>query len=177
MYGLYENHRDWADVADILCLIACQARPVKITRFGRTDGKRPRPLKMEMRSPVDSNELLSCARELRNDDSTQHLRLAPWLNEQEMNKVKTVRKRCKELNDAAGVKHYVVISGCIKTRGKDGRLIPYVDVSSVSPATYGHKPALHATASVPTTSTTSASASSQSKNEKGGSQVAPSQQS
>jgi hypothetical protein len=42
MYGLGENFTDRADVAGILCLISCHARPKKVSRIGREGGSHPR---------------------------------------------------------------------------------------------------------------------------------------
>jgi hypothetical protein len=175
MYGLGENFTDRADVADILRLISCHARPKKVSRIGREGGSHPRPVKIEMFTPADSDELMSCASELQQNNSTRHLKLTPWLSEQEMLKVKATRKRCKELNDAAhprrsGPSPFFVISGVIKTKDRRGKIITYREPSPASTSTKSSPNTSSSTAADPSASTVT-----KSKNVQGGSQVTPTQ--
>jgi hypothetical protein len=130
MYGLRENGSDWDDITDIFSLISCNAKPRRMHRFGRADRYGARPLKIELCTLPDSKEVLACARRLRENDATYHLRLSPWLNQQQMSKVKNLRSKCTELNNAAAANGdnslpYVVMSGELKVRSKDGKLVPY----------------------------------------------------
>jgi hypothetical protein len=148
LHGLYENSTDRNDITDILGLISCQIRPKNVSRIGCTVGSRPRPVRIEMFSPADSNAILSSTSALQRYSSTKHLRLSPWLSEQDMKKVRAARKRCKELNDAAspshsGTKLYVVVNGEIKVRDKLGKLISYKEPSSVATALLMPAPISH----------------------------------
>jgi hypothetical protein len=97
MHGLYENRTDRNDITDILGLISCQIRPKNVPRIGRTVGSRPRPVRIEMFSPADSNAILSSASALQRYSSTKHLRLSPWLSEQDMEKVRAARKTLQRI--------------------------------------------------------------------------------
>lgn len=139
IYGLQENGCDWDDVTDIFSLISCCAKPHKMHRFGRADRYGARPLKIEFYSPSDSREVLACARQLRDNDATYHLRLSPWLNQQQMSKIKDLRSKCTELNNTAAAsgdnsRPYVVISGELKVRTKGGKLVPYKRLSVGKPS-------------------------------------------
>jgi hypothetical protein len=139
IYGLQENGCDWDDVTDIFSLTSCCAKPHKMHRFGRADRYGARPLKIEFYSPSDSREVLACARQLRDNDATYHLRLRPWLNQQQMSKIKDLRSKCTELNNTAAAsgdnsRPYVVISGELKVRTKGGKLVPYKRLSVGKPS-------------------------------------------
>lgn len=135
MYGMYEYDNDWGDVADIFQLISCHARPLTLTRIGNATRSNARPLKIELSSLSDTKDVLSCANQLKWHDDTYHLRLSPWLSEDEMSKIRDTRRRCKLLNDKAsadnGTTPFVVISGELKIR-KDGKLVTYREPATAS---------------------------------------------
>ena len=102
-------------------------------RLGRDGyfGKSPRPLKVDMRTLHDRDELLSSASQLMKSVLTKHIRISAWLSREDMAKVRSLREHCKVLNDSAPandkeIKPYVVISGRLMTRDKNGHLKPVI---------------------------------------------------
>ena len=131
IYGLPEENNDRSKVLNMFSSISCHAKPIKMFRLGRDghSGKSPRPLKVDMRTLHDRNELLSSASQLIKSVLTKHIRISAWLSREDMAKVRSLRERCKMLNDSApvndkGIKPYFVISGRLMTRDNNGHLKP-----------------------------------------------------
>ena len=94
-------------------------------------GKSPRPLNVDMRTLHDRDELLSSASQLMKNVLIKYIRISTWLSREDMAKVRSLRERCKVLSDSAPVndkriKPYVVISGRLMTRDKNGHLKPII---------------------------------------------------
>jgi hypothetical protein len=174
MYGLQEN-----GICAILHTISCRARPIKLHRIGHGYN---RTLKIELVSPADSREVLTCASELRYYDSTKHLRISQWLNDEQMAKVKTLRMQCKKLNDDAAAngsktRPFVVLSSVLYERRKDGKLVLHKQSSDKSSSKSSQSMSSSSVTAPPPPVNDPSPLTSVSKNVSGGSQVAPSEQS
>jgi hypothetical protein len=179
MYGLQENGSDRSDICTIIHTISCRVRPIKLHRIGHSYN---RTLKIELASPADSREVLTCASELRYYDSTKHLRSSQWLNDEQMAKVKTLRMQCKKLNDDAAAngsktRPFVVLSNVLYERRKDGKLVPHKQSSDKSSSKSSQCMSSSSVTAPPPPVNDPSPLTSVSKNVSGGSQVAPSEQS
>ena len=99
-------------------------------RIGRTPAagnkKKPRLIKAELSTSLDCDHLLSAAKKLKTDHAMANITVARWISQEEMEKVKLLRSRCKTLNStempsADGRKPYFVISGRIMKKTTDGK--------------------------------------------------------
>jgi hypothetical protein len=139
VYGLRDTGHDLREVGDLLRMLGCEKISLHFSRLGRlaANNTRPRPLKLECDSVGDRDRLLSAAK-MRT--IPRGISISPWLRPDEMLKVKSLRLRCKELNDltlpaADGRKPYVVISGRLMVRHSAGKLVPFNDSTSSSSTT------------------------------------------
>ena len=75
-----------------------------------------RPIKLFRKSQSDRNLLLNSTRQLKESSKYASVRCDRWLSKEKLDQVKSLRRRCKELNEKevqnpSSKKKYVVISG------------------------------------------------------------------
>ena len=97
IYGLPEEYNDRSEVLNIFSSISCHAKPIKMFKLGRYgySGKSPRPLKVEMRTLHDRDELFSSASQLMKSVLTKHIRISVWLSREDMAKVRSLLSAAK----------------------------------------------------------------------------------
>ena len=130
IYGLNEEGQDHRYVSMLFSELNCKLSFNLCSRLGRATSSRARPLKVEMHSVADRDKIIVAFIKLQRTHSSD-LRIAKWLQKEELDKIKKLRERCCELNDKAcalpnGKKPYVVISGRIRVRTQDGKLRPWI---------------------------------------------------
>ena len=93
------------------------------------------PLKVELSSMADCQYILSQAKWLKKNQATTKLYISPILLSSELEKVKTLRRRCDALNkmalpNKAGQNRYTVLSGRLFYCAENGKLELYHDDAS-----------------------------------------------
>ena len=139
IYGLLEKGKDYDGVKNLFQALNEKSKIVSVVRIGRGTSRKvpsnPRPLKVELLSRYERSSLLSAASKLKEDPRTASIRIAPWLQKNEFDKVKALREHCKQLNSSAaptadGRKPFFVISGKLMTRNANGKLQLHIDAVS-----------------------------------------------
>ena len=140
IYGLPEKGNDYDGVRKLFQALNEKSNIVSVARIGRGTSRKvssnPRPLKVEFQSKYERSSLLSAASKLKEDPRTASIRIAPWLQKDEFDKVKALREHCKQLKNSSaapiadGRKPFFVISGKLMTRNANGKLQLHIDAVS-----------------------------------------------
>ena len=139
IYGLPKKGNDYDGVRNLFQALNEKSNIVSVARIGRGTSRKVssnlRPLKVELQSKYERSSLLSAASKLKEDPRTASIRIAPWLQKDEFDKVKALREHCKQLNSSAaptadGRKPFFVISGKLMTRNANGKLQLHIDAVS-----------------------------------------------
>jgi hypothetical protein len=136
IHGFPEKGDDFRDVQNLLKSLNCNDNIISLCRIGRppvsSSGNtapqvKCRPLKIELRSAADCSYILSRTKLLKKDASTSNIFISQWMSRSELEKVKLLRQKCRELNkdcvpDGSGRLPFMVISGKLMMRNKNGEL-------------------------------------------------------
>ena len=127
-YGMPESKQDTRKVKNVLKAMSVICEPTACMRLGKkADDVRSRPLKVIFSNTVDKNRVLGAAKSLKVHAIFKKVRVSKFLSHEEMDKLKSIRAQCKQLNDEAnGSSKYIVINSRIMTKGIDEKLVPFV---------------------------------------------------
>ena len=164
IYGLPENKSDLKDIYNVLRIAGSKATVRYHRRVGRKVANpdaanvKLRPLRVELTSVQDREQLLTLSRNLKQNKNTAKVIISPWLLLNEITRIRKLRMRYNDLNSNIPDKkeQYVIRSGRLAKLTKDGKFqyVTYPD-------------------SLAQSSSNKTQNSPQSKNASGGSQVAP----
>ena len=112
LYGVTESsaanasdriRHDKQELSKVLSIIGASEEiqedgALRVTRVGKSDPTNPRPLRVELKSEIQRDELLDKARILRDDDHS--VRMKPDLTKMQRDQDKALRKEVDDLNKA-----------------------------------------------------------------------------
>ena len=137
IYDVVEDRNDSVDTRKILSVINCDLQIVGCVRLrspcpaSKTSSHKPRPLKVELSTIADRVLVLNAANRQRYKFQPLEINVSPLLQADELNKLKKLRLRFQELNEAAhkanGKRPFVVVSNRLKVRRVSGELADYTD--------------------------------------------------
>ena len=195
IYKLKETNNNLNRIKELFSICDCADYVIRVFRLSKSAKSdisktmpTPRPLKVELWSQHDRDYILQQARFICRSNS---VRISKYLSSTDMAALKEARSECAKLNSTAikctnGRDRFVIINERIMKRLDDGKLVRVakdLPASATTRAATHSSPSAPSPASLSSTSTSSASSLtasstlSTSKNDAGGSLVAPSKSS
>ena len=123
----------------MLGYLQCRRVIISHTRIGylvnrdTKSARRPRPIKVEFKSPYEVSSVLNNAKYLKENKYYNGVNTSKWLSREELNNVKRLRQQYIDLNkahsvDAHGRKPFILISGKLMQRNEHGKLQAFSSV-------------------------------------------------
>ena len=125
-YHLPEHRQDLSDVTKVLKAMSVKCISISCVRLGRptTGSSASRPLKVIFRGTEDKEAVNRAAKQFKGYSIFGQVSVSRFLSHEELSKVKNVRNRCRQMNDALidGTRPYIVIDGRIMMKRSNGKL-------------------------------------------------------
>ena len=101
-YHLPEHRQDLSDVTKVLKAMSVKCIPISCIRLGRptTGNSASRLLKVIFRGTEDKEEVINAAKQLKGHSIFGQVSVSRFLSHEELSKVKNVRNRCRQMNEA-----------------------------------------------------------------------------
>lgn len=111
VYGFPEEGADYDELLSMFDYMGCRCDIIQHTRLGRSMSNNQkngranigRPIRVELNSPDSVDLVLSKARYLRQNNYYYGVNVDRWLSADELHALKSLRQRCRELNEISGV--------------------------------------------------------------------------
>ena len=133
VYGFLEDGDDNRELRRMIDYLQCNCSILSHARIGYVanrdtkSARRPRPIKLELKSPHEVSLILNNANYLKEDEYYAGVIVSKWMSREELNNVKILRQQCSDLNkthsaDGRDRKPFFVYSGKLFERLTDRRV-------------------------------------------------------
>ena len=137
LYSLPEGGNELKDIYSIFRALDCSTTIIKNRRIGRSlmqhaspdkslKKGRPRPIRIEMASADEWDKICSLFQRKRKNTFNgrfANVNISPWLQSEEMERIKLLQQRCQILNSKSNNgRQYVVVSGKLMVKDSSGKL-------------------------------------------------------